>query len=52
MQRAERRLEALDLRQPLASQDLGAIALGVSIEMLKDIDGWARLFRVKVVEAG
>ncbi len=54
MKRAKERLSppSLDLEQPLASQDLGAIGLGVSIEMLKETDSWLRLFRVKVVEAG
>jgi hypothetical protein len=51
MNRAEARLLTLDLNQPFASQDLGSIGLGVAIEMLKDIDDWVRLFRVKVVEA-
>jgi len=52
MQHAERRLKALDLKQPLASQQLGAIILGVATTMLQEVDGWARMFRVKVVEAG
>ena len=51
MHRARRRLKELDLKAPLASQDLGSITLGVAIEMLKDVDGWVRLFRVKVLEA-
>jgi hypothetical protein len=38
--------------QNLVSQDLGAITLDVATTMLQDVDGWARLFRVKVVEAG
>ncbi len=50
MQRAQRRLIDVNLSQDLASQDLGAIALDVAIEMLKDIDGSMRLARVKVVE--
>jgi len=52
MRQAEARLGALDLAQPLASQDLGAITHAVAITMLQEVDGWARMFRVKVVEAG
>jgi hypothetical protein len=52
MRRAAERLGKLDLTQPLASQELGAITHGVAITMLQEVDGWARMFRVKVVEAG
>jgi hypothetical protein len=40
------------LDQPLASQDLGAALTAVTAAMLQDVDGWARMFRVKVIEAG
>lgn len=40
------------LHEPLASQDLGAILHSVTTNMLQDIDGWARMFRVKVIDAG
>jgi N-acetylglutamate synthase/N-acetylornithine aminotransferase len=54
MQRLAKRVDALRRATPsqnLVSQDLGAIALEVATTMLQDVDGWARLFRVKVVEA-
>ncbi len=38
--------------RPLASQELGRETLEVAALMLQDVDGWARLFRVKLVEAG
>jgi hypothetical protein len=44
-------LEPTDDNRTLASQDFGAVTLEVATMMLQDIDGWARLFRVKVVEA-
>jgi hypothetical protein len=50
--RAKQRIERLSFDTPLASQALGARIYEVAITMLQDIDGWARLFRVKVVEAG
>jgi hypothetical protein len=50
--RAKARLERLGLTRPLASQDLGAEATAVAMLMLQDLEGWTRLFRVKVVEAG
>ncbi len=52
LQRAKARLERLNLTHPLASQDLGAEAAAVAVLMLQDLEGWTRLFRVKVVEAG
>jgi len=52
MRTAAERLGRLDPTQPLASQELGAITLGVAITMLAEVDGWARMFRVKAVEAG
>jgi hypothetical protein len=45
-------LDSLDLSRPLASQDLGADGYALASTMLADIEGWARLFRVKVIEAG
>jgi len=50
--RAKQRIDRLNLDTPLASQALGARVYEVAITMLQDIDGWARLFRVKIVEAG
>lgn len=37
---------------PLVSQDLGLILHAVTTNMLEDVDGWARMFRVKIIEAG
>jgi hypothetical protein len=52
LRRAKARLERLRLTHPLASQDLGAEATAVAMLMLQDLEGWARLFSVKAVEAG
>ena len=38
--------------RPLASQELGAITHRAATAMMRDVDGWSRTFRVKVVEAG
>jgi hypothetical protein len=46
------RLRHLAPGKPLASQDLGNQAAAVASLMLQDLDGWARLFRLKVIEAG
>lgn len=51
LKRAQRRVERLDTTQPLVSQDLGGEAAAVATLMLQDLDGWARLFRVKGMEA-
>jgi hypothetical protein len=45
-------VERLDTTRPLVSQDLGAEAAAVATLMLQDLDGWARMFRVKLVEPG
>jgi len=52
LERAHQRVERLDTTRPLASQDLGAEAAAVATLMLQDLEGWARLFRVKGMEAG
>ncbi|HEX3970699.1 MAG TPA: hypothetical protein VHX19_05225 [Stellaceae bacterium] len=49
--RTKQRIERLAFDKPLVSQALGARIFEVAITMLQDIDGWARLFRVKIVEA-
>jgi hypothetical protein len=49
---ARSRVERLGASRPLLSQDLGAEAAAVATIMLQDLDGWARLFRVKSLEAG
>jgi hypothetical protein len=48
--RAKQRIDRLSFDTPLASQALGARVYEVAVTMLQDIDGWARLFRVKIVE--
>jgi hypothetical protein len=52
MSNADEILKSLDLTAPLASQDLGAVTLSLADAMLRDIKGWAQLFRIKVVEPG
>jgi hypothetical protein len=52
LERAHRRVERLDTTRPLVSQDLGTEAAAVATLMLQDLEGWARLFRVKGVEPG
>ncbi len=47
---AESRLQKLQLDAPLASQELGAEILRLAEGMLRDVKGWAQLFRVKAVE--
>lgn len=49
--RAKWRVKRIELDRPLASQDLGAEALGVAAVMLRDLEGWGRLFRGKILEA-
>jgi hypothetical protein len=49
---AHRRVTKLNTNRPLASQDLGAEAAEVATLMLQDLEGWARLFRVKSLETG
>ena len=50
MRRAREQIETLDPANPLASQDLGNAVAAVAVLMLEDLQGWARLFRAKVVE--
>jgi hypothetical protein len=52
LERAHARVERLDPQRPLVSQDIGAEAAVVATLMLQDLDGWARLFRVKAMEPG
>lgn len=47
---ARRRIKRIDLKCPLASQDLGVEADAVASTMLQDLEGWQRLFRVKAIE--
>lgn len=49
---AEKRIGAMRLDRPLASQDLATEVFDVSSEMLQDVGGWADMFRLKAVEAG
>lgn len=48
---AAARIGALRLDEPLASQDLAAEVLVLANEMLRDVEGWEHLFRIKVIEA-
>jgi hypothetical protein len=52
LERARKRVTRLNPTRPLSSQDLGAEATFVALLMLQDIQGWARLFRIKGMEAG
>ena len=51
LRRARARTEEIDPAAPLASQAIGAELAAVATVMLEDLDGWAKLFRAKVVEA-
>jgi hypothetical protein len=51
MRAALLRIRSVALTRPLASQELGAEVYEVATTMLHDIEGWAQLFGVKVVEA-
>ncbi|MGO9008218.1 MAG: hypothetical protein ACLQIQ_12010 [Beijerinckiaceae bacterium] len=46
------RLRAAAAARPLVSQDFGLEAVAVAMLMLQDLDGWARLFRVKGIAPG
>ncbi len=50
LKRAEARVTRLNPERAMVSQDLGAEAAAVAILMLQDLEGWARLFRVKGME--
>jgi hypothetical protein len=52
MERGQRRIKRLDLKRSVASQDLDAEVLTVATQTLEDIDGWARLFRLRPVAPG
>lgn len=52
MEASKAELDALDLRQPLASQELAATLYVVAISMMQDIRAWSQLFRIKIVETG
>lgn len=49
---AAAQLRHLPLDAPLASQELGAEILLLAENMLRDIKGWAQLFRIKAVDVG
>jgi hypothetical protein len=48
---AEKQIGELDDAAPLASQTLGVALARVATLMLEDLEGWARLFRGKVLDA-
>jgi hypothetical protein len=52
LKRAETHVGRLVASRKMVSQDLGAEAAAVAILMLQDLEGWARLFRVKGMELG
>jgi hypothetical protein len=52
LEQASRRIERLNPDRVLVSQDIGNEAALVATLMLQDLDGWARLFRVKAMEPG
>jgi hypothetical protein len=55
MRAARNRLERLGSAEgglALVSQEIGAVMHAVAIDMLEETEGWARLFKVKTVEAG
>lgn len=52
LERARRRVDRIDLKRSLASQDLGGEAAAISAVMLQDLEGWTRLFRIKTAELG
>jgi hypothetical protein len=47
---ARKRIARINLKRPMASQDLGTEADAVASLMLQDLEGWQRLFRVKIIE--
>lgn len=51
MRPAQQRLQDLDPAAPLASQAVGGALAPVATLMLEDLEGWARLFRGKGLEA-
>jgi hypothetical protein len=46
------RLRARQAERPLLSQDLGHEAAAISAFLLGELDGWAQLFRVKIIGTG
>ena len=51
MWHAKGQIAALDTKAPLSSQTLGVALAAVATLMLEDLEGWARLFRGKVLDA-
>jgi hypothetical protein len=49
---AEAHINRMNVGRAFAAQDLGVEGAQVATLMLQDLEGWARLFRVKGVEAG
>ena len=45
------RISKIDSKIPLASQMIGIEISDICVNMLSDVDGWAQLFRMKIVEA-
>jgi hypothetical protein len=51
MKHAKAQIAELGPNEPLASQTLGVALAAVATLMLEDLEGWARLFRGKVLDA-
>jgi hypothetical protein len=51
LKHAKARIDELDPNEPLASQTLGVALAAVATLMLEDLEGWARLFRGKILDA-
>jgi hypothetical protein len=50
LERARQQVNHLKQQSPLASQDLGIEAVRAAMLMLEDLEGWARLCQMKIVE--
>ena len=52
LKEARAALGAIDIDQPLASRDLGGAMYAFATAMMRDVSGWAQLFRIKTLETG
>ena len=50
LRQASMRVERLAPARAMVSQDMGTEAVALATLMLQDLEGWARLFRVKGVD--
>lgn len=51
LEEAKARIAGIEKNRPMSFHDFGAEAQTVAILMLQDLEGWARLFRGKAIEA-